>query len=153
MTLTRGVAVVAAATADATACQLFCQCRQELLIRTSQISTEDERMLRQHTSIPCSARMRKFCCLQAVHQMHSRGFCHADLKNSNAMVTHSQCQVTVKLIDMACSQQQRPGESEQSCMLINAQSASLANLVCTRLVLLQSLLIAHYVCHTQKGHK
>lgn len=48
--------------------------------------------------------------IKAVHQMHSRGFCHADLKNSNAMVTHSQCQVTVKLIDMACSQQQRPGQ-------------------------------------------
>jgi len=49
-------------------------------------------------------------CLQAVHQMHSSGFCHADLKNSNAMVSHAQGQVIVKLVDMACSQQQNPGQ-------------------------------------------
>ncbi|DBA94255.1 hypothetical protein WJX77_008410 [Trebouxia sp. C0004] len=54
---------------------------------------------------PCAVAL-----IKAVHQMHSRGFCHADLKNSNAMVTHSQHQVIVKLVDMACSQQQRPGQ-------------------------------------------
>ena len=47
--------------------------------------------------------------MQAVHEMHMSGFCHADLKNSNAMVTHSEGTVTVRLIDMACSQQQKPG--------------------------------------------
>ena len=47
--------------------------------------------------------------MQAVHEMHTSGFCHADLKNSNAMVTHSEGIVTVRLIDMACSQQQKPG--------------------------------------------
>ena len=47
--------------------------------------------------------------MQAVHEMHTSGFCHADLKNSNAMVTHSEGTVTVRLIDMACSQQQKPG--------------------------------------------
>ena len=47
--------------------------------------------------------------MQAVHEMHMSGFCHADLKSSNAMVTHSEGNVTVRLIDMACSQQQKPG--------------------------------------------
>ena len=47
--------------------------------------------------------------MQAVHEMHTSGFCHADLKNSNAMVTHADGTVTVRLIDMACSQQQKPG--------------------------------------------
>lgn len=52
--------------------------------------------------------------------MHSCGFCHADLKNSNAMVTQSQAPVDVKLIDMACSQQQKPGKkaSKSVCVCV-----------------------------------
>ena len=46
--------------------------------------------------------------MQAVHDMHTSGFCHADLKNSNAMVTRTEGTVTVRLIDLACSQQQKP---------------------------------------------
>ncbi|KAL3159169.1 hypothetical protein ABBQ32_011155 [Trebouxia sp. C0010 RCD-2024] len=46
--------------------------------------------------------------IKAVHEMHTSGFCHADLKNSNAMVTCTEGTVTVRLIDLACSQQQKP---------------------------------------------
>lgn len=46
--------------------------------------------------------------------MHTSGFCHADLKNSNAMVAHTEGTVTVRLIDLACSQQQKPCR-HQSC--------------------------------------
>ena len=55
------------------------------------------------------------CPLQAVHEMHSKGFCHADLKTSNAMVTHSHGQVVVKLIDMACSKHQKTGTVISRC--------------------------------------
>lgn len=68
----------------------------------------------------CAACQHSPVAVQAVHQMHSRGFCHADLKNSNAMVTHAPGQVTVKLVDMACSQRQRPGESALSLAPLTA---------------------------------
>ena len=48
--------------------------------------------------------------LQAVHELHSNGFVHADLKNSNAIATEVDGALVIHLVDMACSQQQKAGE-------------------------------------------
>ena len=48
--------------------------------------------------------------LQAVHELHSNEFVHADLKNSNAIATQVDGSVSVVLVDMACSQQQKAGK-------------------------------------------
>lgn len=73
--------------------------------KSARSSPEALTTLRHALLQPCAIAL-----IQAVHEMHRAGFCHADLKNSNAMVTHSEGSVTVRLIDMACSQQQRPGQ-------------------------------------------
>ena len=62
------------------------------------------------------------CVVQAVHELHSNGFCHADIKGSNTLVAQRHDSIHITLVDLACSQQQLPGETASCTCTVSLQT-------------------------------